>query len=128
MFQFDSFELCQESKELRKNGLLIRLSPPPFQVSSTLLEKGGALVTRQKLHASLWSSAQTNVEFAAGVNRFIRQIRAVLNDNSEAPRHIETVPPQGYRFIALIEVAAKQSKLGRHAEKAQEVLMWHTKS
>jgi Tol biopolymer transport system component len=40
-----------------------------------------------------------NVEFEAGVNRCIRQIRAALNDASGSPRYIETVPRRGYRFI-----------------------------
>lgn len=101
MFRFGSFELSTEQKELRKNGLLIRLSPQPFQVLSLLVENAGELVTREDLRTRLWGN-QTNVEFDAGVNRCIRQIRAVLNDDSEFPRYIETIPRQGYRFIGTL--------------------------
>jgi Tol biopolymer transport system component/DNA-binding winged helix-turn-helix (wHTH) protein len=103
MFRFGAFELSTEQKELRKNGLLIRLSPQPFQVLSLLVENAGELVTRDDLRTRLWGN-QTNVEFDAGVNRCIRQIRAVLNDDSDFPRYIETIPRQGYRFIGMLSV------------------------
>jgi Tol biopolymer transport system component/DNA-binding winged helix-turn-helix (wHTH) protein len=101
MFHFGAFDLSTDRKELRKNGLLIRLSPQPFQVLCLLLENAGELVTRDELRTRLWGD-QTNVEFDAGVNRCIRQIRAVLNDDSEFPRYVETVPRQGYRFIGAL--------------------------
>jgi Tol biopolymer transport system component/DNA-binding winged helix-turn-helix (wHTH) protein len=101
VFRFGAFELSTEQKEFRKNGLLIRLSPQPFQVLSLLVENAGELVTRDDLRTRLWGN-QTNVEFDAGVNRCIRQIRAVLNDDSDFPRYIETVPRQGYRFIGTL--------------------------
>ncbi len=107
MFRFGVFELNPEAKELRKNGLLLRLSPQPFQVLSILLERPGELVTREELCTRLWGDSQINVEFDAGVNRCIRQIRTVLNDDSDAPRYIETVPRQGYRFIGVLDVATR---------------------
>lgn len=103
MYRFGSFELSTEDQQLRKNGLLIRLPPQPLQVLLMLLEKPGTLVTRDELRDKLWGETQTNVEFDAGVNRCIRQIRAVLNDNSDSPRYVETIPRQGYRFIAKVE-------------------------
>src|SRR5271166_4232686 len=118
MFRFGVFELSPKSKELRKNGLLIRLSPQPFQLFSILLERAGELVTRDELRDRLWGDTQTNVEFDAGVNRCIRQIRTVLNDDSETPRYIETVPRQGYRFIAPIEFIATGPASPAHLEPA----------
>jgi Tol biopolymer transport system component/DNA-binding winged helix-turn-helix (wHTH) protein len=103
VFRFGPFELTPEAKELRKNGRLLRLSPQPFQVLLILLEKPGVLVTRDELGARLWGDSQSTVEFDAGVNRCIRQIRTALNDNSDFPHYVETIPRQGYRFIGALE-------------------------
>src|SRR5580698_6642450 len=102
MFRFGAFVLSRERNELRKSGFLVRLPPQPFQVLTLLVERTGDIVTRDELHARLWDN-QTNVDFDAGLNRCIRQIRAVLNDDADFPRYIETVPRQGYRFIGKIE-------------------------
>ena len=83
MFRFGAFEFSPAARELRRNGVLVRLAPQPFQVLLLLLERSGELITRDELCARLWGSAETNVEFDAGVNRCIRQIRAALNDSSD---------------------------------------------
>ncbi len=41
-----------------------------------------------------------HVNFEQGLNFCIRQIRLALNDQAEHPRHIETIPRLGYRFIS----------------------------
>jgi TolB-like protein len=39
------------------------------------------------------------VDFDAGINTAMRKLRAALGDDAAAPRYIETVPRQGYRFL-----------------------------
>jgi Tol biopolymer transport system component len=53
------------------------------------------------LHRLLWP-ADTFVDFDQGLNNAIKRIREVLNDSSESPRYIETLPRLGYRFIGTI--------------------------
>jgi len=45
------------------------------------------------------------VEFDGRLNTALMKLRAPLNDKSENPIFLETVPRRGYRFIAPIEVA-----------------------
>ncbi len=53
----------------------------------------------------LWP-ADTFVDFDHGMNNAVARIREVLDDSSESPRYVETVPRRGYRFIApLTDVA-----------------------
>src|SRR5262249_43461497 len=49
-----------------------------------------------------WGS-EVFVDFDRSLNVCIAQIRAALNDDSEAPRYIQTVPRRGYRFVAPVE-------------------------
>ena len=106
MFRFGAFELFTETGELRKRGIPIRLSPQPFQVLTILVEHAGELVSRDVLQDKLWGKNHTSVEFDAGLNRCIRQIRAALSDDADAPRYVETVPRRGYRFVGTLEKPA----------------------
>jgi Tol biopolymer transport system component/DNA-binding winged helix-turn-helix (wHTH) protein len=109
-FRFGAFALSTDSGELRKYGALIKLAPQPFQVLVALVERAGELVTREELHDRLWRQNETSVEFDAGLNRCIRQIRAALSDDADAPRYIETAPRRGYRFVAALEESPETSR------------------
>jgi len=97
--RFGAFEINPQSGELRKNGMRLRFSGQPFQVLAVLIERAGEVVTREELHSKLWP-ADTFVDFDHGLNNAVARIREILDDSSEAPRYVETVPRRGYRFIA----------------------------
>src|SRR5215475_3286156 len=97
--RFGVFEINLQSGELRKNGIRLRLSGQPFEVLSVLVERPGEVVTREELHSRLWP-ADTFVDFDHGLNNAVARIREVLDDSSETPRYVETLPRRGYRFIA----------------------------
>ncbi|HEY2467245.1 MAG TPA: tetratricopeptide repeat protein [Terracidiphilus sp.] len=100
--RFGVFEINVQSGELRKNGIRLRLSGQPFQVLAILLERAGAVVSREDLHARLWA-ADTFVDFDHGLNNAIARIREVLDDSSGTPRYVETIPKRGYRFIGPVD-------------------------
>src|SRR6266436_2625966 len=97
--RFGTFEINLQSGELRKSGMRLRLSGQPFQVLAVLVERPGELVTREELRSKLWL-ADTFVDFDHGLNNAVARIREVLDDSSDAPRYVETIPRRGYRFIA----------------------------
>lgn len=66
-----------------------------------LLEARGNLVTREALRQTLWPDG-THVDFDGSLNVVLKKLRAALDDDADNPRFIETVPRQGYRFIAPI--------------------------
>jgi TolB-like protein/DNA-binding winged helix-turn-helix (wHTH) protein/Flp pilus assembly protein TadD len=102
--RFSVFEINPQSGELRKNGMRLRLSGQPFQILAVLVERPGEVVTREELRSKLWQ-ADTFVDFDHGLNNAVARIREVLDDCSETPRYIETIPRRGYRFIApLVDV------------------------
>jgi TolB-like protein/DNA-binding winged helix-turn-helix (wHTH) protein len=96
--RFGVFEADLGARELTKLGKLLPLQEQPFQLLAMLLEKPGALVTREELRARLWP--QTVVDFDHGLNKAISKIRDVLGDSAENPRFIQTVARRGYRFLA----------------------------
>jgi len=109
--RFGAFEVNLQSGELRKSGMRLRLSGQPFQVLAVLVQRSGEVVTREELQSLLWS-ADTFVDFDHGLNNAVARIREVLEDSSESPRYVETVPRRGYRFIApLSDVAPPEPAL-----------------
>jgi TolB-like protein/Tfp pilus assembly protein PilF len=98
LFRFGVFEADLAARELRKNGVKLRLQDQPFCVLALLLEHPGQAVTREELRQRLWS-ADTFVDFDNGLNTAINKIREALGDSAENPRFVETLPRRGYRFL-----------------------------
>jgi TolB-like protein/DNA-binding winged helix-turn-helix (wHTH) protein/Tfp pilus assembly protein PilF len=101
--KFGVFEADLRARELTKLGKLLPLQEQPFLLLAMLLEKPGALVTREELRARLWP--QTVVDFDHGLNKAISKIRDALGDSAENPRFVQTVARRGYRFLADVTVA-----------------------
>ena len=109
VLRFGVFELDLTAGTLRKHGVRIKLQDQPFQILKCLLDHPGELVTRDQLRHKLWTDG-TFVDFDRGLNTAIAKLRTALGDPAETPRFIETVPRQGYRFIAPVSAAGEHSK------------------
>jgi eukaryotic-like serine/threonine-protein kinase len=101
---FGDFEFDSRSGKLLREGRPVKIQPQPLRVLSVLLESPGQIVFREHLRTRVWGDA-TFVEFDQGLNYCIRQIRLALRDGASEPLYIETLPKQGYRFIARVVVA-----------------------
>ena len=102
VYRFGAFELNVQLGELKKNGVRLKLAGQPLRVLAVLVERAGEVVSREDLRSKLWE-VDTFVDFDHGLNNAIARIREVLNDSSEKPRYIETIPRRGYRFIAQLQ-------------------------
>lgn len=101
-YRFGSFEADAATGELRRQGIRIRLNTQPFQVLLLLLDRPGALLTREEISRELWPDG-TFVDYEHGVNSAVNRIREALGDKANAPRFIETLARRGYRFVAPVE-------------------------
>jgi Tol biopolymer transport system component/DNA-binding winged helix-turn-helix (wHTH) protein len=100
--RFGVFEADLHTRELRKNGLRIRLPDQPFQVLAMLLERPGEMVTREELRERLWPEG-TFVDFEHSLNAAVKKLREALGDSADNPRFVETLARRGYRFIAPVQ-------------------------
>ena len=110
LVRFKTFELNLRTRELRRDGLKLKLHGHPIDVLEILLEQPGELVTRETLQKRLWPQ-DTFVDFEHGLNNSINRVREVLGDKAEAPQFIETLPRLGYRFIAPVETVTVEATL-----------------
>ena len=99
VFRFGLFEVDCAQEVLLRNGMRVRIQSQSFRVLALLLERRGELVTRDEMKATLWPDG-THVDFDGSLNVILKRLRAAIDDDSDNPRFIETVPRRGYRFIA----------------------------
>ncbi len=109
VFRFGAFDLDEATGELRKYGIRIKLHSQPFQVLVMLLERPGELVTREEMRQRLWGD-DTVVDFDHGLNTAVNKLREALGDAAAQPRHVETIPGRGYRFIAPVTLEPPVAK------------------
>jgi len=107
--RFGPFELDPQAGELHSQQRKTRLQDQPLQILLMLLERPGEVVTREEFHQKLWS-ADTFVDFEAGLNTAVKKLRDALGDSAEQPQFVETVPRRGYRFIHPVERPAVEAR------------------
>jgi DNA-binding winged helix-turn-helix (wHTH) protein len=102
--RFGPFQIDQHRQEVTRNGARLKLQGKVYQVLLALIEKQGEVVTREELRVRLWP-ADTHVNYDANVNTTVNKLRQALNDSSEKPLYIETIPRKGYCLIVPADFA-----------------------
>ena len=99
IYEFGKFRLdVSEHKLMRLNGPTNGSIPEKaFLTLVHLVRNCGTLLTKDELLETVWPD--TAVE-ENNLVKTIYAIRRFLNDMSESPEYIETVPKHGYRFVA----------------------------
>ena len=122
--RFGLFEADLSTGELRKRGRKIPLQDQPFRVLTALLQRPGEVVSREEFQRAVWPG-NTFVEFDEGLNKAIQKLRQALDDSSDNPRFIETLPRKGYRFIAPVDGNAVSPPAAEPVKRrSTEVLAW----
>ena len=91
--------------ELRRYGRRVKVRPQSLKLLRLLVDGRRTTVPRDAIQAAIWG-ADVFVDVEQGVNHCIKELRAALRDDAESPRFIQTIPRQGYRFIAPVEAVA----------------------
>ena len=105
--RFGTFEANFAVRELRKNGIRVRLPEQSFRALEVLIEARNQPVSREELRRRLWGE-QVHVNYDKSLNTVMHNLREALGDTAKNPRFIETIPGRGYRF--LVPVAEDKAK------------------
>ncbi|MBZ5622323.1 MAG: winged helix-turn-helix domain-containing protein [Acidobacteriia bacterium] len=103
VISFGSFQLDPDTGSLEKHGVRVRLPRQPARILTFLAQRAGTVITREELRELVWAS-DTFVDFEHGLNAAINKLRQALGDSADKPRFIETLPGQGYRFVAAVRI------------------------
>ncbi len=96
-YRFGDFELDVGERILLRSGSRVPLTPRMFDLLTTLVQKGGHLVTKDELLDAVWADAAVE---EGNLNRTISSLRKTLGEAKGENRYIETTPKAGYRFVA----------------------------
>src|SRR2546422_333257 len=104
LIEFGRFSFDKALGKLSKQGATIRLRGMPLKILQHLVERPGEIVSRRELQHLLWNGTAFG-DFEQGLNSAVNVVRKTLSDSADQPRYIETLPGQGYRFIAPVRSA-----------------------
>jgi DNA-binding response OmpR family regulator len=97
----DKLILDRVSRRVSLSGQELQVTPKAVNLLEYLMTHPDELLARERLLDAVWGW-----DYPAGtrtVDTRIAELRRILEDDPADPRYIETIPGQGYRFIASVK-------------------------
>jgi DNA-binding winged helix-turn-helix (wHTH) protein/tetratricopeptide (TPR) repeat protein len=98
-YEFGPFRADPRERRLWRGDRIVPVTSKVFDILLFLIQNSGRLLTKDKMMEQLWPD--TTVE-ESNLARNVSSLRKALGENPDEPQYIETVPKQGYRFIASV--------------------------
>ncbi|HEX8410714.1 MAG TPA: tetratricopeptide repeat protein [Thermoanaerobaculia bacterium] len=98
VFAFGPFVLDRDRRLLARDGAAVSVTPKAFDLLVTLVERGGAPLSKEELMTRLWPDTaveESNLAFQ------ISTLRKALG--ADGARFIATLPGRGYQFVAPLQ-------------------------
>jgi DNA-binding response OmpR family regulator len=94
---FGEVEVSPATRTVLRKGDAVELTPKEFDLLVALLERGGAVISRQELLKEVWGYGNAAVNTRT-VDVHLSELRRKLEDDPAKPRFILTVRKAGYRL------------------------------
>ncbi len=97
LWSFGDVEVDPATREVRRAGSPVALTAMEFGVLAALLRASPRVLSREQIMDAVWGPLHHGT--ARSVDNFIGQLRAKLEGDPAAPRHLLTVRGAGYRVV-----------------------------
>jgi DNA-binding winged helix-turn-helix (wHTH) protein len=87
------------TRELRRGGQIVHVSPKAFQLLEVLLQHRPRVLSKAEIHETLGPKTFVSV---SSVGRLIVEIRAAIGDSARTPALVRTVHGFGYAFSGAV--------------------------
>jgi TolB-like protein/DNA-binding winged helix-turn-helix (wHTH) protein/Flp pilus assembly protein TadD len=105
-YSFGDYALDLDRGALLRNGVDVRLRPKSYEVLRVLVERHGALVTKDELFDAVWGRT---IVTEGSITQCLIEIRRAIGD--EAQQGIRTVPRRGYIFdVPVVEASGDEPR------------------
>jgi DNA-binding winged helix-turn-helix (wHTH) protein len=104
MLRFGPFAIDSRTWTLSRDGAAIDLSPRLVEILGYLVERNGAIATKEELLDRFWPDVHVTENT---LTRAIADIRKAIGDAADQPRVIQTLARRGYRFVGEMEAAER---------------------
>ncbi|MBA4123811.1 MAG: winged helix-turn-helix domain-containing protein [Acidobacteria bacterium] len=106
IYEFGKFRLDATKRLLlRDNGESVPLTPKVFDTLLYLVQNAGKIIEKDELMREIWTD--TVVE-ENNLSQNISILRRVLGEKRGEHRFIATIPGQGFKFVASVEVSSSK--------------------
>ncbi|RZQ53300.1 hypothetical protein C1E23_09480 [Pseudoalteromonas phenolica] len=110
--QFGCFEFNQTTQILSRDAQPVELDPRQLALLEFFIANPERIVTRDELQTAIWKQVIVSDN---AINKLVANLRKSLDDNPKSPIYIQTVPKQGYRFIAQIHAVSPVLKVNQNS-------------
>lgn len=108
LLRFERFELDERLRELRRNGVRIKLDRKPMALLRYLIEHRDRVVPKAELLRQVWPGVAVSDD---ALQTAVRDLRRALGERGRQPGLIQTFRGDGYRFTADVRRTAAPSTL-----------------
>ena len=95
-YRFGPFELSPAQRQLRREGVEVRLIPRYFDLLLLLVDERHRAVHRQEIFDRVWSDV---IVSDGALSQAVRTLRRTLGDDPREAQFIRTVSRHGYQFV-----------------------------
>ncbi len=119
VYEFNGFRLEGTQRRLMYRGQPVPLKGKILDLLLFLVEMRGQLVVKEELMKKIWPDAiveENNITVSMSI------LRKTLGEDRSMPKFIETIPRQGYRFIAEVTEVSLERPATRGARQSLDTI------
>ncbi len=122
-YRFGECVLDGETRELRRQGNSVHVSPKGFQLLELLLKERPRALTKEEIHERLWPGTFVS---DGTLTSLAAELRSAIGDDAREPRFVRTVHRFGYAFSGPAEEEGRAPAFRGAARQAWR-LFWGTR-
>src|ERR1051326_8013405 len=119
LYAFGPFRLDCAGRLLFRSNDLVSLPPKTLEVLVVLVEKRGAVVSREQLIKAVWPDIFVE---ESNLGHHVSLLRKTLGNADDGDPYIETIPKRGYRFTGELQFAQAEEQVLAATERTPLVL------
>jgi two-component system, OmpR family, alkaline phosphatase synthesis response regulator PhoP len=104
--RFGEVQVDRDHRKVTRAGAVVQLTPKEYALLAALIARNSAVVAREELLREVWGYDPEVV--SRTLDTHLAELRRKLEKDPHHPRHILTLPKQGYRLVLGNEEAATE--------------------
>jgi two-component system alkaline phosphatase synthesis response regulator PhoP len=104
--RFGEVQVDRDHRKVTRGGAVVQLTPKEYALLAALIARNSAVVAREELLREVWGYDPEVV--SRTLDTHLAELRRKLEKDPHHPRHILTLPKQGYRLVLGNEEAATE--------------------
>lgn len=108
IYEFESYRLDIGERLLFKDSAPVPITPKAFEILCVLVLRAGHLVSKEELLREVWRDSFVE---ESNLARNVYLLRKTLEEGADGQPFIQTVPRQGYRFVAGVRAVGAEAEV-----------------